>query len=115
MLQLQCNILRPLPAIAPDHHIAEADGDELPSEIGVFVILPASNIPYLAAQSALLSPGSDALLCCSVDAHWCRVRYSAALLAAGLFQQAGPGLCVSHLNFCEKPRSDAVAAHHRCI
>lgn len=62
MLQLQCNILRPLPAIAPDHHIAEADGDELPSEIGVFVILPVSRIQYLATQIALLSPRTDALL-----------------------------------------------------
>ena len=34
MLQLQCNILRPLPAIAPDQYLVEADGDELPREIG---------------------------------------------------------------------------------
>jgi hypothetical protein len=33
-LQSQCNILRPLPAIAPDQYLVEADGDELPCEIG---------------------------------------------------------------------------------
>lgn len=30
----QCNILRPLPAIAPDQYVVEADGDELPCESG---------------------------------------------------------------------------------
>jgi hypothetical protein len=85
-LRSQCNILRPLPAIAPDQYVVEADGDELPCELGARATrVVHSSTPKI--RNGIFCGRVDP--CGSVDAHRCCLRYSSAVLPTRLLQQAG--------------------------